>query len=76
MGTLSILVIAFCMGIRCFDGSYDPIRNGRFLEDLPPEKQPIFGEYNGSWTPSVLVYLAMVFEAFVAHCKFLMFSFV
>lgn len=66
LGTLSVVVIAICMGIRCFDGTYDP-RTGQYIDDLTPELQPLFGSYNGWWTTAVLVYVAMIFEAFVAH---------
>jgi amino acid permease len=66
LGTLSILVIALCMGIRCFDGTYDPM-DGKYVEDLPDEFRPVFGTRNGCWTAAALVYVAMIFEAFVAH---------
>ena len=56
LGTLSIVVIALCMGIRCFDGTYDP-RTGIYVDDLPEDLQPLFGNYNGCWTAAVLVYV-------------------
>jgi hypothetical protein len=55
------------MGIRYFDGSYDPLQNGRFVKDLPDDLRPLFGHYNGAWTGEVLVFVAMIYEAFVAH---------
>lgn len=67
LGTMGILLIATCMAIRYFDGTYDPLRNGKFLHDLSPELQPVFGEYNGAWSSDVLVFAAMIFEAFVCH---------
>lgn len=56
LGTLSIVVIAACMCIRCFDGTYDPT-SGIFVGDLPEDLQPLFGSYNGCWTAAVLVYV-------------------
>ena len=67
LGTAGIILTAACMMIRYFDGTYDEGRNGAFLNDLPLERQPLFGEYNGAWTGAVLVFAAMIFEAFVAH---------
>ena len=69
LGTLGILLTATCMGIRYFDGTYDINRDGRFVTDLSSELQPSFGTYNnGSMTNGgVLVFITMVYEAFVAH---------
>lgn len=66
-GTIGIFWTCVCMGIRYFDGTYDPSRDGVFLNDLEPDLQPMFGDYNGAWTGDVLVFAAMAFEAFVAH---------
>lgn len=66
LGTVSILLITVCMGIRCYDGTYDPI-DGIYIDSLPEKYRPIFGTYNGYWTVSVLVYVAMIFEAYIAH---------
>jgi amino acid permease len=75
LGTAGILLTAACMAMRYFDGSYDMERDGRFLQDLPEDLQPLFGrggggggeQRNGAWSRDVLVFVAMVFEAFVAH---------
>jgi hypothetical protein len=67
VGTAGVLLTAVCMGIRYFDGSYDPLQNGRFVKDLPDDLRPLFGHYNGAWTGEVLVFVAMIYEAFVAH---------
>jgi Transmembrane amino acid transporter protein len=69
LGTLSIGVIAFCMGLRCFDGTYHP-QTGIYIDDLPQDLQPLFGTYNGCWTAAVLVYvvstvLHMMFSRFI-----------
>lgn len=67
LGTFGIILITFCMGIRYFDGTYDLETNGMYLLDLEDDKLPAFGNYNGCWTGSVLIFAAMIFEAFVAH---------
>jgi amino acid permease len=67
VGTVGICLTAVAMAWRYFDGSYDPARNGKFVKDLELDMQPIFGTYNGAWTSGVLVFCAMVFQAFVAH---------
>jgi amino acid permease len=67
LGTFGIFLTATCMAIRYFDGSYDHERDGRFLNDLSEDLKPLFGDYNGAWTGDVLVFCAMIFEAFVAH---------
>jgi amino acid permease len=67
LGTAGVFLTAICMGIRYFDGSYDPLRNGRFVDDIPEDMVPLFGSYNGAWTGGVLVFVAMIYEAFVAH---------
>jgi amino acid permease len=67
LGTAGIILTAVCMAIRYFDGTYSLEHDGIFLKDLPGDKQPVFGEYNGAWTGAVLVFAAMIFEAFVAH---------
>lgn len=67
LGTLGVLLIAFCMTIRYLDGSYDAALDGRFLNDLEKQYQPKFGGCNGAWTSSVLIFAAMSFEAYVAH---------
>ncbi len=67
VGTAGIFLTVSCMAVRFFDGSYDPMRNGRFLHDIPYEMQPAFGNHDGSWTKAVLIFVAMLYEAFVAH---------
>lgn len=67
VGTGGIVLTVVCMGVRYWDGSYDPLRNGRFLNDIPYESQPVFGSYDGSWTEAILIFVAMLYEAFVAH---------
>jgi amino acid permease len=67
LGTAGIFLIAICMTIRYFDGSYDPENDGRFLHDLNEKYHPQFGDYNGAWTSAVLVFVSIIFEAFVAH---------
>lgn len=67
LGTAGVFITAACMGLRYFDGSYDPLRDGRFVEDIPDNLRPVFGTYNGAWTGAVLVFVAMIYEAFVAH---------
>eukprot|EP00934_Nitzschia_sp_Nitz4_P005942 Nitzschia sp. Nitz4//scaffold16_size188269//49272//50926//NITZ4_001782-RA/size188269-augustus-gene-0.75-mRNA-1//1//CDS//3329538490//5932//frame0 len=67
LGTGGILLTVACMAVRFFDGSYDVELDGKYIEDLPEKYRPLFGTYNGAWTGHVLVFAAMVFEAFVAH---------
>lgn len=67
LGTAGIFLIAICMTIRYFDGSYDPENDGKFLHDLNEKYYPHFGDYNGASTRSVFVFPSMIFTAFVAH---------
>ena len=67
LGTFGIILTAICMGIRYFDGTYDSNLDGRYVHDLDDTLRPSFGTYNGSWSGGVLVFITMVYEAFVAH---------
>mmetsp|Transcript_40699 Transcript_40699/g.85505 ORF Transcript_40699/g.85505 Transcript_40699/m.85505 type:complete len:482 (-) Transcript_40699:249-1694(-) len=67
LGTAGIFLIAVCMTIRYFDGTYDVENDGVFLQDLDEKYIPQFGNYNGAWTGAVLIFAAMLFESFVAH---------
>ena len=68
LGTFGIVLTAICMGIRYFDGTYDIANGGgRYVQDLDESLRPTFGTYNGSWSGGVLVFITMVYEAFVAH---------
>lgn len=69
LGSLGMLLTAVVMGVRYFDGTYDPARNGIFLDDIPRHLQPKFGTVGvrGAWSPQVMVLVCMLFEAYVAH---------
>jgi amino acid permease len=67
LGTIGIVLTATAMATRYFDGSYDLARDGRFVGDLSQDRQPQFGSYSGPWSGGILVFITMVYEAFVAH---------
>jgi amino acid permease len=69
LGSLGMILTAFAMGVRYFDGTYDPDRSGKFLQELPDRFHPSFGTTGaqGAWSPQVMVLVCMLFEAYVAH---------
>jgi amino acid permease len=67
LGTIGIVLTVTAMATRYFDGSYDLARDGRFVGDLSQDRQPQFGTYSGPWSGGILVFITMVYEAFVAH---------
>jgi amino acid permease len=50
---------------RCLDGTYQP--GGKYYDDIAPENQPDFGNRNEPWSPKVLPFVCMIFEAYVMH---------
>lgn len=68
LGTIVFFLVAIVMGIRYYDGSYNP-DGGYFIDDLPESHQPSFGTvgFAGAFTPNALVLVCMLFEAYVAH---------
>lgn len=64
LGLLAMGFTALAMGIRYFDGSYDPNANGRFLKDIKEDMQPSFGTTGAmaAFHLSVLVFLCMISE--------------
>lgn len=68
VGLGGMLFTGLSMVVRYADGSYDPNRNGRFL-DLEDIFQPSFDSTGaqGALTPNVLVLVVMLFESFIAH---------
>ena len=69
MGLLAMAFTAIAMAIRYFDGSYDPNRNGRFLQDISDNLKPSFGTTGAmaAFHLSVLVFVCMISEANVCH---------
>lgn len=67
MGAMVFTLVV--MGIRCFDGTYDPSKGGKFIEDLSEEFKPNFGELGASGAMSLnsLLLVCMTFQAFFAH---------
>eukprot|EP00980_Cylindrotheca_fusiformis_P030504 scaffold24924_cov230-Cylindrotheca_fusiformis.AAC.1 len=53
------------MAIRYFDGSYE--EGGQYYEDIDSSLRPVFGTTNESWSPAILPFVCMAYEAYVLH---------
>jgi hypothetical protein len=58
VGTAGMFLTTAVMGLRYFDGSYQP--GGTYYNDLPDMYQPIFGTKDQSWSFAILPFVCMV----------------
>jgi amino acid permease len=65
VGTAGSLYTVIAMGIRYYDGSYQP--GGKFYSDLPVDQRPDYGHDYHPWSTLVLPYVCMVYESWVMH---------
>ena len=65
LGTVGIGLTALAMAIRYVDGSYQP--GGVYFSDIKPVFQPSFGHESAVWSTQILLFVCMVYEAYVMH---------
>jgi amino acid permease len=65
LGIAGVLYTAAAMLVRCVDGSYQP--GGIFYDDIPADRQPMFGSRNQACSAAILPFICMVFQSWVMH---------
>ena len=68
LGLIGMIFIMLSVCFRYFDGTYNESSpNERFINDIPPDYQPLFGNETHIRNVHVLTFICMLATAYVAH---------